>query len=104
MKRTSVCISDVAINDILEQADWYQQRSGHRLAKRWESAVTSALIRILENPSAGPTCRFKADEIQGVRRMTISKFPKHLIFYRAQSDEILILRVVHGARDLENLL
>jgi hypothetical protein len=34
MKRTKVSISDVAGNDILEQADWYKQRSGRTLAKR----------------------------------------------------------------------
>jgi len=35
--------------------------------------------------------------------MPIARFPKHLIFYRAENREILILRVVHGARDPENL-
>ncbi len=35
--------------------------------------------------------------------MPISRFPKHLVFYRVENREILILRVVHGARDLESL-
>jgi plasmid stabilization system protein ParE len=32
-----------------------------------------------------------------------SRFPKHLVFYQAGGGEILILWVVHGARDLESL-
>jgi plasmid stabilization system protein ParE len=35
--------------------------------------------------------------------MPIAGFPKHLIFYRAEKKDIKILRVVHGARDLETL-
>jgi toxin ParE1/3/4 len=103
VNRPKLCLSDVAANDILEQADWYEQRSGFTLAKRWESAVASALIRIVKNPQSGATCSFSADELQGIRRMPITRFPKHLIFYRIGGGEILILRVIHGARDLESL-
>ena len=30
-------------------------------------------------------------------------FPKHLIFYRISENEIEVIRVIHGARDIENL-
>jgi plasmid stabilization system protein ParE len=33
-----------------------------------------------------------------------SGIPKHLLFYRFDSGEIFVLRVVHGARDLQRLL
>jgi toxin ParE1/3/4 len=103
VNRTKLCLSNVSVNDILEQADWYQKRSGLALAKRWENAVTSALTRIVKNPRSGATCSFSADELQGVRRMPIARFPKHLIFYRIEDSQVLILRVIHGARDLESL-
>jgi toxin ParE1/3/4 len=103
MSCPKLCLSDVTVNDILEQADWYQQRSGPALAKRWESAVTSALVRIVDNPQSGARSSFHADELRGIRRMSVVRFPKHLIFYRVEGDEILILRVIHGARDLESL-
>jgi toxin ParE1/3/4 len=73
------------------------------LAKRWEGAVSSVLIRIVKNPQSGARCSFDADELQGIRRMPIARFLKHLIFYRVEGGEILILRVIHGARDLESL-
>lgn len=103
MKRVKVRLSDAAVNDILEQAEWYEQRSSLILAKRWESAVTSALLRIVANPRSGSLCTFHADELQSIRRMPITRFPKHLIFYQFEDNEILILRVVHGARDLEHV-
>jgi plasmid stabilization system protein ParE len=104
VNRVELRLAEVAVNDIQEQADWYEQRSGHALARRWENEVTAALIRIEKNPRSGAKCSFSADELQGIRRMPIAGFPRHLIFYRADEKEIRVLRVVHGARDLESLL
>lgn len=103
MKPAKVRFSDAAIDDIMKQAEWYEQRTGHILANRWESAVSSAVIRIVANPRSGSPCAFKANELQSTRRMTIKRFPKHLIFYQFENCEIVILRVIHGARDLESL-
>jgi plasmid stabilization system protein ParE len=75
VKRAKVRLSDAAVNDILEQADWYNQRSGQTLGKRWESAVTSALLRIVRNPHSGSLCTFNSDELGSIRRMTIARFP-----------------------------
>ena len=103
MKSATLRLSDVAVSDVLEQSSWYEQRSGKALAERWEDAVTSSLIRILEHPNSGPSCGFRAKELQHIRRMSIQGFSRHLVFYLAESDVVLILRVVHGARDLESL-
>lgn len=73
------------------------------LAKRWEKAVTSAVLRITDRPRAGVVSDFRHAELDNVRRVLIVGFPKHLIFYQLRPEEILVLRVVHGARDLESL-
>ena len=51
----------------------------------------------------GPPATFRPLELQGVRRVLVPKFPKHLLFYRFTAEEVFVLRVVHGARDLEGL-
>ena len=56
MKRLKVRLSDASVNDIMEQADWYEQRSSVTLAKRWDSAVTAAFLRIIANPHSGSPC------------------------------------------------
>jgi plasmid stabilization system protein ParE len=104
MNRAELRLTDVAVSDIQEQADWYEQRADRALARRWESETTAALIRIEKNPRSGAKCGFRADELQGVRRMSVAGFPRHLIFYRFEEKTIRIIRVVHGARDLESLL
>jgi toxin ParE1/3/4 len=103
VKGQRIVLSDAAISDILEQADWYESQADHRLAERWEKAVTARLLRIVKAPKSGALCRFKADELLDIRRTLVAGFPKHLIFYRFHGKELFILRVVHGARDLERL-
>jgi toxin ParE1/3/4 len=98
-----IALSELAAADILEQADWYQAEANRKLAERWETAVTSTLLRIARLPRSGAPCRFKANELRGTRRVPIAGFPMHLLFYQLQEDEIRVLRVVHGARDLEAL-
>ena len=104
MKRPRIVLSDAAVADILEQSDWYQEQSGDKLAKRWERAVTSAVLRVVETPGAGAFCNFKSTELHDVRRISLAGFPKHLLFYEFKEKRILVLRVLHGARDLESLL
>jgi toxin ParE1/3/4 len=104
VKHHRLVLSDAAVADILEQADWYAAQSGQALARRWEKAVTSAVLRVVTQPATGTLSAFASSELNDVRRTTIPGFPKHLLFYRVRDSEILILRVVHGARDLERLL
>jgi len=73
------------------------------LAERWENAVTSAVSRVIKNPASGAPCKFRSAELRNVKRTTIRGFPKHLLFYRIRGAEVLVLRIVHGARDLEKL-
>ena len=103
MKRGSIRFSDLAVADILEQADWYEIQSGPKLARQWDRAVTSTTMRIATAPKSGALCQFKAEQLQGTRRIPVAGFPKHLIFYQVNPRGIVILRVVHGARDLESL-
>jgi toxin ParE1/3/4 len=103
VKGERIVLSDAAASDILEQADWYESQADHRLAERWEKAVTATFLRIVKAPRSGSLCHFKAEELLDVRRALVTGFPKHLVFYSFNNKELFILRVVHGARDLEGL-
>lgn len=104
MKASRLVVTDLAAADIIEQADWYEAQSGISLAERWGKAVTSAVLKICKNPKAGAPCNFTAPELCDIRRSTITGFPKHLIFYRFAEGELFVMRVLHGARDIEYLL
>ncbi|HEU5452903.1 MAG TPA: type II toxin-antitoxin system RelE/ParE family toxin [Terriglobales bacterium] len=103
MKAARLAFTDAAMADVLEQFDWYTEKAGRIMAERWEASIAATLLKIARRPASGSPCKFKAEELRGTRRVPVSRFPRHLVFYQAQEDEILILRVVHGARDLESL-
>lgn len=104
MRKNRLVLSDAAAADIVEQADWYQRQSGPALAERWENAATSAITRVVSRPAVGTPCEFRSRELRTLRRANIPGFRKHLLFYTFDSEEVFIIRVVHGARDLEQLL
>ena len=103
MRRPRIVLSDLAGADILDQADWYGEQAGAKLAQRWENATTSTMLQIAANPRAGAPCKFAALELRDVRRVPVAGFPRHLVFYQFRGNEIFVLRVIHGARDLESL-
>ena len=101
--KSRLVLSDASITDILEQFNWYAQIESRKLAERWEEGVTSTLLHIIQRPGLGSLCKFSTPELADTRRIPVADFPKHLIFYQARRGEVLVLRVVHGARDLESL-
>jgi toxin ParE1/3/4 len=103
VKAPRLTLSEAAASDILEQADWYEAQADQKLAKRWEKGVTSTLLRISRWPRTGSPCKFKSTELNDVRRVPVAGFPRHLIFYQSYAREIVVLRIVHGARDIESL-
>ena len=104
MKKNRLVLSDAAAADLVEQTDWYSAQSGKALAARWDAAVSSAIMRVLTRPNTGTRCQFRAAELHDLRRITIPGFHKHLLFYKFDRGEVFVMRIVHGARDLEELL
>lgn len=103
MRAPQIILSDAAQADILEQFEWYETKAGEKLARRWNEAATTTVLRIANRPGIGSPCHFRPEELRDTRRVAVKKFPKHLIFYQTHGDGILVLRIVHGARDLESL-
>ena len=52
----------------------------------------------------GKLCQFPHPNLADIRQQSIKGFRKYLIFYRITESEIDILRVIHGARDIETIL
>jgi toxin ParE1/3/4 len=76
------------------------------LAQRWEAVVDQAVHSLLHWPERGAICRFRSPALTEMRWVFVPGFPKHMVFYRhsPQEQAILIVQVLHGARDLETIL
>lgn len=90
------------LRDLIEQADYIAQHSPASAA-RFLDAAESTFSFLADNPEVGQNCLFRHPEAQGIRVWRVKGFPKHLIFYRPDSHGVDIVRVFHGARDIEAL-
>ena len=104
MKASKLSFSEAAASDILEQADWYEEQSDRNLSRRWQTAVTRTISLLMRSPLLGQLCHFGDRDLAELRRIPIAGFPKHLLFYKFANEELLIVRIIHGARDLNDLL
>lgn len=102
----SLHVTEAAALAIIEQADYYRSACDQELADRWDASVDDAIRSLLRFPERGAPCRFDSPELAGLRWIPVKGFPKHLVFYRflSEQDAILVVHIVHGARNLQALL
>ena len=79
-----------ARKDIEEASRWYEsQQSG--LGNEFVDEVQSAFSKIGENPSSYPEIH------RATRRTLLQRFP-FSVFYRASSESVIIVAVIHSSR------
>ncbi len=68
---------------------------------RFLDAAEATFGRLAVTPGIGEPVETRDPLVRGLRCSSISGFPNHLIFYyRSSDDEMVVVRVLHGARDL----
>jgi toxin ParE1/3/4 len=55
------------------------------------------------HPEIGRPRQFSRKELEGIRSFVIADYPNYIIFYRAHAEGVQIIRVLHGARNLDEL-
>ena len=99
MKRAAD-LSPRARRDLLEAVRWIA-KDNPNAAAGLRDAVVAAAYRIGEHPGIGVLRPELADE--PVRFVTLTGYP-YVVVYDASEKPPLILRVLHGARDLPEVL
>lgn len=90
--------------DQLDQAEYFDSVGGEALGDRFLDGCQNAFDRLAAYPESGTIVRYRNAALVGCRFILVPGFEKILIFYRIAKDRIEIIRVLHGARDLESLL
>lgn len=97
-----VIVTPKARQEILEIADYIAEQS-LEAAMRFFDNVEASFERISQMPELGTLCQVQHPETVGIRVWPVTGFPNHLIFYRPESGQLRILRILHGAQDWEAL-
>jgi len=92
-----------AERDLDAQAEYIAASSGGATELRFYRSAEQTLQLIARRPAIGRRIPYRNPLLAETRMFVMRGFPKHLIFDRTSEDEISVIRVIHGARDIENL-
>lgn len=104
MNPLAINVHPRAEEDLENAFMYFSRRAGISMAEKFDDAVGRTLSLLAEQPELGATATFRSRGLADVRRWAVPEFRSYLIFYRLTERSIEVLRVLHGARDLEPLL
>jgi toxin ParE1/3/4 len=99
-----VIIRARARRDILSNAEYLEEHGGVETAQRFIDATRSTFDELAKMPNLGVLCAFHRPALRRIRRWPVKGFENWLIFYRPRRNGVEIVHLIHGARDIENLL
>ncbi|MFN8668817.1 MAG: type II toxin-antitoxin system RelE/ParE family toxin [Gemmatimonadaceae bacterium] len=94
----NVSFLPAARRDILLQVEYLLEECAYDAAVRFPVDVRDATELLARHPEAGT--RVVAD----LRSWPLGRFPKVRLYYRTTGAELLVVRILHGARDLPSVL
>lgn len=78
-------------------------RDNSDAATRVIEAARATFRMLAENPGLGIKRHFSNRRLRDVRSWQVSGFENYIVFYRGVADEIEVIHVYHGARDIDSL-
>jgi len=101
----NVFVRTAAREDILRQYFYYMiEKDAVRAAERFLDAVQSATEMLCRMPRAGARKILDNPSLTGLRSWPVRGFPAMRIYYIHSGDDLRIVRVLHGKRDINRLL
>jgi toxin ParE1/3/4 len=93
-----------ADHDLDGHADYLARQASLETALRFYDAAAATFESLTRMPAMGERRESANPRLAGLRVWRIDGFPNHLIFYRLVAGGIEIVRVLHGARDIDRAL
>ena len=90
--------------DLLEQFLYLAEQATATAAERYFTAVDRTCARLAGQPFSGTPYDSGVARLEGMRRTPVSGFTAYLVFYMPRAGGIEVVRMLHGARDIERLL
>lgn len=92
-----------ADQDIDEQALYIAAHSSVAMGQRFYDSIQATFRLLATHPSLGTKTNFQNIHLKDTRFFPIKSFAHHILFYKQTPQGLDVLRVVHGARDMEHL-
>jgi plasmid stabilization system protein ParE len=92
-------ISPAAKSDLVEIRDYLAKQANRQIAARVLRELRDAMQRVADVPGIGHLRHDLADE-----SLRFYRVYRYLIIYRPEATPLAIVRVLHGARDVQSIL
>ena len=89
--------------DLLEEFIYLADQATVEVAERYFTAVNRTCARMAKQPLSGTPHDSGIARLAGMRRVPVSGFTTYLPFYVPRGGGIEVVRILHGARDIEDL-
>lgn len=89
-----------AIDDVEEIAKYIADDSVDA-ALRFLTNAEATVQRLAESPGLGSPYSSEHPQLKNLRACRVLGFPKHVVFYFELAGAIEVIRILHGARDLD---
>ena len=97
-------VKPAARRDILAQFSYLLENAGEAVADRFIVSVERSFGRLAEQPNSGAPRHFTNPALEGLRAWPIDGFEDIRAYYLTGNSQIIVLRVLHGKRDLPSIL
>ena len=88
-----------AIEDITQIHEYLNSEASLELADRFVMAVEHTVQQVSDFPYAGALVPGRSIRILSMRRWPVKAFPRYYIYYTADDQRVIIVRIIHSARD-----
>lgn len=92
-----------ADRDIDEQALYIAAHSSVAMGQRFYDSIQATFNLLATHPSLGTKTHFQNIHLKDTRFFPVKSFEHHIVFYKHIPRGLEVIRVVHGARDMEHL-
>ena len=93
----------LANRDLVEHFAYFGEHASVEMAERFLKAAEFAFEELARMPSMGGQHTFPNPRFKGLCKWQVPGFQNYLIFYFPLEDGVDVVRVLHGARELEAL-
>lgn len=100
-----VLYRQAATDDIVRQFRYYLvEQNRLDIAVRFREAVRNTVNTLRAHPLVGARYRSRKPEFRSLRSWPVAGFEAIQIYYSADADAIHVIRILHGKRDLKQVL
>jgi plasmid stabilization system protein ParE len=97
-------IQSSAEEDLLRQVEWYAEKGLPDIAMRFRDAVREAINAPAATPGAGTPKHSPNPQLTGLRTWPVGGFEDFRVYYQPHTDIVIVLRILHGKRDIGRIL